>query len=332
MGARLGPHMTRLFPHGEPSEDARQTLEGVVERVVYSHPDSGWTVLRVSRRGAGKLTVVGRLPGLRTGEAARFTGRWKLDRKYGRQFEAASYLALRPETRAGMKKYLGSGLVEGIGKVMAQRLVDRFGLETLQVIENEPERLTEVDGIGPVRARRIQETWRRQAGLQEAMIFFRTHGLSTRQGLKAVKLWGDDAAALVRKNPYRLATDLFGVGFQRADAVATSLGLAADAPERIAAGLLYLLGRGADEGNVYLPRERLIDSAVKLLDAPAELVERVVDGECAAGRLTTRPLERTVAVLRPELDQAESGIADSLRRLAKARAATPEVDLPRAIA
>ena len=155
--------MARLFSQEEPAGDERQTLEGVVERVVYSHPDSGWTVLRVSR-GRRKLTVVGRLPGLGPGETARFSGSWKLDRKYGRQFEAASYLALRPETRDGMRKYLGSGLVEGIGEVMAGRLVDRFGLETLEVIANEPERLTEVAGIGAVRARRIQEAWRRQAG------------------------------------------------------------------------------------------------------------------------------------------------------------------------
>ena len=324
--------MTRLFPQDDPSDEARQTLEGVVQRIIYSHPESGWTVLRVSRRGAGKLTVVGRLPGLRPGETARFSGSWKLDRKYGRQFAAASYLALRPETRDGLQKYLGSGLVEGIGKVMARRLVGRFGLETLRVIENEPERLTEVDGIGPVRARRIQEAWRRQAGMQEAMVFFRTHGLSTRQGLKAVKLWGDDAAAMVRKNPYRLATDLFGVGFQRADAVATSLGLAPDAPERIAAGLRYVLGRAADQGNVYLPREHLAEAAVKLLDAPAALVEQVVDGEIAAGRLAARPLASTMAVLRPELDEAEAGIADHLQRLLTSRATLPPVDLPRAIA
>jgi exodeoxyribonuclease V alpha subunit len=325
--------MTRLFSQDEPPDEARQTLEGVVERIVYSHPESGWTVLRVTRGGGGsKLSVVGRMPGLQPGETARFTGRWRLDRKYGRQFEAASYLALRPETREGMKRYLGSGLIEGIGKEMARRLVERFGVETLEVIEHEPERLPEVDGIGPVRARRIQEAWRRQAGMQEAMVFFRTHGLSTRQSLKAVKLWGDDAAAVVRQNPYRLATDLFGVGFQRADAVASSLGLAADSPERIAAGLRYVLGRAADGGNVYLPRERLIESAVKLLAAPEELAERVVDAESAAGRLRVVPLEHTSAVLRPELDAAEAGIAEHLRRLLEAAAPVPEIVVSQAIA
>ncbi len=325
--------MTRLFPQDEPSNEARQTLEGVVERLVYSHPESGWTVLRVRRAGGGpKLTVVGRLPGLQPGETARFTGRWKLDRKYGRQFEAASFLALRPETRDGMKRYLGSGLIEGIGKEMARRLVDRFGVETLEVIARQPERLPEVAGIGPVRARKIQEAWRRQAGMQEAMVFFRTHGLSTRQGLKAVKLWGDDAAALVRQNPYRLATDLFGVGFQRADAVASSLGLAADSPERIAAGLRYALGRAADGGHVYLPRERLVESAVRLLAAPAELVEGVIDAESAAGRLRILPLESSSAVLRPELDAAEAGIAEHLRRLLETPTPVPEIEVRQAIA
>ena len=324
--------MKRLFPRDEPAEDERQTLEGVVERVVYSHPETGWTVLRVARGGGpAKVTVVGRLPGLQPGETARFAGSWKLDRKFGRQFEAASYLALRPETREGIKRYLGSGLIQGIGKEMARRLVERFGVETLEVIERQPERLDEVPGIGPVRARKIQEAWRRQAGMQEAMVFFRTHGMSTRQGLKALKLWGDDAAAVVRQNPYRLATDLFGVGFQRADAVATSLGLAADSPERIAAGLRYVLGRAADDGHVYLPRPRLVERAVQLLEATDELVERVIDAETAAGRLTTRPLEDTSAVLRPELDRAESEIADHLRRLRAATATPAKIDPKRAI-
>ena len=324
--------MNRLFAEDEPAEEARQNLEGVVERIVYSHPDSGWTVLRVSRGGGAKMTVVGRLPGLQPGETARFAGRWTLDRKFGRQFEAASYLALRPETREGMKRYLGSGLVDGIGKEMARRLVERFGVETLAVIERQPERLTEVPGIGPVRARKIREAWRRQAGMQEAMVFFRTHGLSTRQGLKAVKLWGDDAAAVVRQNPYRLATDLFGVGFQRADAVATSLGLDAEAPERIAAGLRYVLERAADGGHVYLPRARLIDGAVRLLAAADDLVERVLDAETAAGRLTARPLGDATAVLRPDLDRAESEIAAHLRRMAAATTGPAKLDPPRAIA
>ena len=328
--------MARLFPQKEPSKEERQTLEGVVERIVYSHPDSGWTVLRITRvGGSAKASVVGRLPGLQPGETVRFSGRWKLDHKYGRQFDAASYLALRPETRGGMKKYLGSGLVEGIGKVMAERLVDRFGVETLQVIEHEPERLTEVDGIGPVRARRIQEAWRRQAGMQEAMVFFRTHGLSTRQGLKAVKLWGDDASAVIRQNPYRLATDLFGVGFQRADAVATSLGLAADSPERIAAGLQYVLGRGADRRQrlpaARTPRRERRPGCSTLHRSWSRRVDR--RAECDGRTADQSDRSRTdSAVLRPELDEAEAGIADNLRRLAGAKTAPPEVNLRRAIA
>ena len=123
--------MSRLFAQQEPAENARQTLEGVVERIVYSHPESGWTVLKLARAGGGRLTVVGRLPGLQPGESVRFSGSWKLDRKYGRQFEAVSYLALRPETRDGMQRYLGSGLIEGVGPVMAERLVEKFGLDTL---------------------------------------------------------------------------------------------------------------------------------------------------------------------------------------------------------
>ena len=312
--------MSRLFSEDREPEGGEH-LEGVVERLVYDNAESGWTVLRLSPAGGGpRATVVGRLPGLRPGESVRLSGRWTLDRKYGRQFAATSYLALRPETRHGLEKYLGSGLVEGIGKVMASRLVERFGLETLRVIEHQPERLTEVDGIGRVRARRIQEAWRRQSGIQDAMVFFRTHGLSTRQGLKALKLWGEEAAAVIRSNPYRLATDLFGVGFRRADEVAISLGLAPDSPQRTAAGLRYLLGRAGDEGHVYLPREELVDSATRLLGVPRELAESVVDAEARHERLVLRSREGAPAVLLPALERAEAGIADNLGRLTRAPA------------
>ncbi len=315
--------MSDLF--GEPQQpEAAESLEGVVERLVYSNAESGWTVLRLRPERGRVATVVGRLPGLQPGETARFRGRWVNDRRWGRQFAAASYLALRPETREGLARYLGSGLIAGVGEVMARRLVERFGMATLRIITDEPERLTEVDGIGPVRARRIQEAWRQQSGIQEAMVFFRSHGLTTRQGLRALKLWGDDAVATIQSNPYRLATELFGVGFQRADQVASSLGLAPESAARIAAGLDYLLGRAADEGHVYLPRERLVERAVTLLELAAEQIEAVIDAEAGRERLVLRPLPAGTAVLRPDLERAEAGVAAGLLRLTGGR--------PRAVA
>ncbi len=322
--------MPRLFAEDD-AADGGQTVEGTVERIVYSSEESGWTVARLSAASGERLTAVGRLPGLRPGERVRLTGRWQRDSRFGRQFQADTCLPLRPETRTGLEKYLGSGLIDGIGKVMAKRLVKSFGLAALDVIEREPERLTEVPGIGPVRARKIQQAWRRQSGMQEAMVFFRGHGLSTRQGLKLIRLWGDDAVAVVQRNPFRLATEVFGIGFQRADQLASSLGLAADAPQRLAAGLHFTLDRAADRGHVYLPRRRLLEEAGRLLAAEPAPLGELLDTMIADGRLRSRPGPDGEAVLLPELERAEADIAAGIERLAAAGEPW-EIDAPRAVA
>src|SRR6185295_5264578 len=271
---RLRP-MTLLF-NSSPA-DAAATLHGVLERIVFANEENAWSVVRLTIPGQrDPVTAVGNLLGVQPGENLRLTGSWINDPKYGKQFRVATYATVAPATLIGIEKYLGSGLIRGIGKVMASRLVKTFGLETLEVIENQPRRLVEVEGIGPKRSRDILRTWSEQREIKEVMIFLQSHGVSTAYAIKIYKTYGPQATELVRQNPYRLAADVYGIGFKTADSIASALGIPPDAPQRIEAGTLHLLGQAADRGHLYLPRKTLIEEAEKLLEAPADRVERAL--------------------------------------------------------
>ena len=193
----------------EPSPDS--SLDGVVQRVVYTDKESGWTVLRLEL-GSGRrsATVVGPLFDVHPGQTVNVTGEWVEDPKYGRQFRATSYLTLQPQTLDGLESYLGSGLIPGVGKVMASRMVTRFGLDTLTVLEEEPERLREVEGIGKHRADKIRASWKKQRAARDVMVFLRTYGITSGQAVRIYKRYGHDAIRLLKSNPYRLAIHMHG--------------------------------------------------------------------------------------------------------------------------
>src|SRR6185295_9007191 len=259
------------------TRDAATTLEGALDRIVFTNEENAWSVVRLTVPGHRDLvTAVGNLLGVQPGENLRLTGTWINDPKFGKQFRVTSYATVVPATVGGIEKYLGSGLIRGIGKVMASRLVKAFGLETLEVIENRPTRLTEVEGIGPKRSREILRAWTEQREIKEVMIFLQSHGVSTHYAIKIYKTYGPLATKLVRENPYRLAADVYGIGFKTADKIAAALGVPPDAPQRIEAGTLYLLGEGANRGHLYLPRQALVEDAEKLLAAPADRVGQAV--------------------------------------------------------
>ncbi len=303
-------------------------VEGTVQRVVYASEASGWTVLRLAVVGRGTVTAVGRLPAIQPGERLRLTGSWEEDRKYGRQFRAESYLSLKPSTMEGIERYLGSGMVPGIGKVMAGRLVAQFGLDTLEVIERQPDRLAEVEGIGPVRARSIRQAWQEQHGMREVMVFLQSHGVSTAHAVKIFKRYGTEAPELVRSDPYRLASDVFGIGFQTADRIAGRLGLPPDAPQRAAAGVLHVLDRATERGHVLLPRSELVREAAELLDLPAAAVETALAALVERGAVVREvPSEAGAggaeSFFRPDLHAAEVGIARRLAGLLAGREPLP---------
>ncbi|HKI00588.1 MAG TPA: ATP-dependent RecD-like DNA helicase [Thermoanaerobaculia bacterium] len=310
------------------------TLEGVLDRVVFANEENAWSVVRLAVQGQRDVvTAVGNLLGVQPGENLRLTGTWINDPKYGKQFKVASYATVAPATVTGIEKYLGSGLIRGIGKVMASRLVETFGLETLDVIENRPERLTEVEGIGPKRSREILRAWAEQREIKEVMIFLQSHGVSTHYAIKIYKAYGSQATRLVKENPYRLATDIHGIGFKSADKIASALGIPTDAPQRIEAGTLYLLGQGADRGHLYLPRKTLAEEGEKLLGVPAARVEQAVAALAETEQIVLEALVDPAeqAVFLKALHAAESGAAARVRALLIQPPLPIEIDVDRAL-
>ncbi|MGC9357013.1 MAG: SF1B family DNA helicase RecD2 [Anaerolineae bacterium] len=289
-----------------------QTLEGTVERLTFQNEENGYTVAKLVPAGKSyEVTAVGPLAGVQVGESVRLRGLWTTHPRYGRQFEVRSYTVRLPATLEGLRKYLGSGLIKGIGPVNAGRIVDYFGLETLEVIEETPHRLREVPGIGEKRTARITAAWEEQKQIKEIMLFLQGHGVSTGLAVKIYKKYGDEAIAVVRSDPYRLAKDIWGIGFKTADKIARELGIAVDAPERLQAGLRYVLGTFSDDGHCFATREALIATASELLevgqgaceaqlDVLIRMEELIVDGE---------------AIYLPPFFYAEQGVANKIRQL-----------------
>ena len=289
-------------------EGEAETVDAVVDRLVYANEETTWSVARVHLPGrVGAVTAVGRLLGLQPGERVRLTGRWEHDRKYGRQFRVEAYLGLAPETLDGLRRYLGSGLVPGLGKVMAGRIVEKFGLDTLDVIENYPARLSQVTGIGRVRSRRIQAAWRKKRATREVMIFLQSHGISPRYADRIIHRFGEESAvAVVKSNPYRLADEIHGIGFSTADQIAESLGISPEAPARGKAGVLFVLGRAADRGHLFLPRAELEKDALALLHTEAAHVEQAVEALLESGAVVAEQARPKLPIYLPALHAAET--------------------------
>jgi exodeoxyribonuclease V alpha subunit len=294
-----------------PPAPKRAVLEGVLERVTYANEENGYTVARVDTgRGSGPgelLTVVGALLGAQVGESLRMEGRWGSHPQYGKQFHVENYTTVLPATVQGIRRYLGSGLVKGIGPVFADRITRHFGLDTLKVIEEEPERLIEVPGLGPKRTRRIAAAWEEQKAIKEVMLFLQSVEVSTSIAVRIYKKYGDASISVVKNQPYRLAADVWGIGFLTADKIARSVGIPHDSPERVKAGLQYALSQSADQGNCFLPEERLIADAVKLLQVDTGLVI-----ECLAELAGPGPDGEEPGVVREKVPGPEDGTAAGL--------------------
>jgi exodeoxyribonuclease V alpha subunit len=301
-------------------------LEAVLERLIYVNEDTGYTVARVATpRGMDLLTVVGALLGAQPGESLRLVGRWSSHPQYGRQFEVDSYTTVLPATIQGIQRYLGSGLVKGIGPVFAERIVSHFGLDTLTVIEEEPARLVEVPGLGPKRTAKITAAWAEQKAIKEVMVFLQTVGVSTSVAVRIYKQYGDASIGVVKNEPYRLAADVWGIGFKTADTIAQAVGIPHDSPQRVKAGLQYTLSEATDSGHCYLPDTQLVTDATKILDVPATLV-----AECLADLVTEEGVVREAvpgsdaepaqAIYLVPFHRAEQSLAGSLLRLLGDRA------------
>jgi exodeoxyribonuclease V alpha subunit len=318
------------MPPTVPSRADGAVLDGVLERVTFANPETGYTIARIAPEhggGADLITAVGPLLGAQVGEFLRLRGRWSSHPRFGRQFEVHSYATVLPATAAGIQKYLGSGLIKGIGPVMAERMVAHFGVDIMHVIDQTPGRLAEVDGLGPKRTAMIAAAWAEQKAIKEVMIFLQGVGVSTSLAVRIYKKYGDASVSVVSHEPYRLAADVWGIGFKTADTIAVAVGIARDSPERIKAGLAYTLSEAADDGHCYLPAPNLIADAAKILEVPPELITPCLDELAAAEGVVREAVPaqahaapQVPAVYLPPFHQAERSVAHALLRLLAARA------------
>jgi exodeoxyribonuclease V alpha subunit len=304
-----------------------ESLSGVVERVTYHNPENGFAVLRVQSGGRhGLVTVIGHLPSVVAGEYVEATGEWQQDRDHGLQFKAAELRTTPPHTVAGIEKYLGSGLVKGIGPHFARKIVEVFGERTLAVIDESPTFLREVKGIGPRRIQQIRASWQEQKAVRKIMVFLQSHGVGTARAVRIYKQYGDEAIELVRTNPYRLATDIWGVGFRTADELAGRLGLDPASPLRARAAVRYVLQQLSNEGHCGFPEAGVIDRTAALTGIDPAVVAAAVEHERAEGNLVREPdFEEPWLYLKP-LFLAEVGVARHLRNLREGPHPLPALD------
>jgi exodeoxyribonuclease V alpha subunit len=309
-----------------------EPLSGIIERVTFHNPDSGYAVLRVQGVGRrGVVTVVGHLPAVHAGEFLEGEGDWVQDRDHGLQFKATSLRLTPPHTPEGIVKYLASGLVKGIGPHYARRIVEVFGDRTLQVIDESPAFLTEVKGIGPKRIQQIRESWKEQKAVRGIMVFLQSHGIGTARAVRIYKTYGDAAVSTVRENPYRLATDIWGVGFRTADELAGRLGIDRASPLRARAALKYVLQELSGQGHVGFPEAGVIERTAELTQISTDVVHAAVEHEREAGEVVREPkADETWLYLKP-LFMAEVGVARSLRNLREGGHPLPAINIDNAL-
>ena len=311
----------------------QEVLAGLVERVTFHKEENGFCVLRTKARGHRDLvTVVGQAASISAGEWITTSGEWVNDRAHGQQFRARFLKSSVPTSIEGIEKYLGSGMIRGIGPAYAKKLVRAFGEKVFDTIEVEPGRLREVDGIGPVRARRIVDAWAKQKIVREIMMFLHSNGVGTARAVRIYKTYGSDAVQVMTENPYRLTRDVRGIGFKTADAIAMRLGFEKTAMIRLRAGVSFALAEAMDEGHCGLPIGDLVPLAESLLDAPAEMISAALDLERCEGAVVADTVGETDCAFLAGLYRAEQTIAERLIKIAGGELPWPLIDASKAIA
>ena len=303
-------------------------IRGVVERITYQNPENGYTVLKCAVKSYKELvTVIGSLLDVNVGSVLLIYGNWKVDSRYGRQFAAESWEETLPATVFGIEKYLGSGLIKGVGPKYAKKIVAQFGTETLEVIETDISRLQEVDGIGKKRIKMIRDSWERQKEIKNVMLFLQDHGVSTSFAAKIYRQYGNESLDKMKENPFQMADDIWGIGFKTADGIAQKLGFAKEAYVRLRSGIMYTLSNLADEGHVFAYQEQLIAKAAELLEAEESSIVMTLDQMIMDKDLICETVDYNTdqaemkAIYLPAFYYAEAGVAGKLKRLAQAPAA-----------
>lgn len=309
-----------------------ETIAGIVERVTYHNSENGFCVLRVNVKGHKDLvTIVGNLSMISAGEYVQASGIWIHDRQHGRQFKAEFLKATPPTSLEGIEKYLGSGMIKGIGPVYAKKLVFAYGKNVFEIIESNPERLREVAGIGQHRATQITKGWADQRIIRDIMLFLHQHKISTARAVRIYKTYGARAIEVITEDPYRLARDIRGIGFVSADTIAQQVGIAKDSLIRARAGITYALSKAMDDGHCGLPQELLLTSCQELLDISLELVSQALEAELAARNVVQQNIEQTICIFLSGLFYAERAIAEKIMTLTKSPLPWPKIDTAAAL-
>jgi len=308
-------------------------IKGILERIIYENEETGFIVAKIKEDGKKELTtIVGNLIGVNPGETLELQGRWVYKKDYGEQFEVRDYRTVVPATIAGIEKYLGSGLIKGIGPVTAKRIVSHFGLETLDVIEKTPRRLLEVEGVGEKRVSMIVGAWEAQREIKEVMLFLQSHGVSTSYAVKIYKHYGGGSISVVKNDPYRLAKEIYGIGFKTADKIAGNLGIGKDSLKRIEAGVIYVLSELVDEGHTCYPYRDLVEEASKVLEVPKPLVEEGIESLRKSDELIIEEDKDDRLVFLKPLHVAEVSVARRLREILSHPRRNPvSIDVDKAI-
>ena len=324
-------------PQSQPAAPAQpDQLAGLVERVTFHNDESGFCVLRIKARGHRELvTVVGTLPEVRAGEWLEARGRWTVNKEYGQQFQAEILRTMPPTTVEGIEKYLASGMIKGVGPVLAGRIVKAYKERTFEIIDADPHSLTYVEGIGPTRKKKITEAWQEQKAIREIMVFLHGHKVSTSRAFRIFKAYGNEAIEKVRQDPYRLARDIDGIGFKTADVIAESVGIGQQSDLRARAGVEYVLLQLTQEGHCGYGREELVAMTAKLLEIPDETIQTAVDFLVREKRIVARTLDGDAgplpAVFLAGLDSSEKNLAESLVTRQSGKHPCPPIDIEKAI-
>lgn len=303
-------------------------LDGVLERIVYANQENGFTIGEL-RTDIVPITIAGTLIGVQCGETLRVRGQWVEHPKFGKQFKVESFDSRLPATVHGIRKYLGSGLIPGVGKVYANKIVDRFGEDTLRVITEESAKLCEISGIGPTRAKSIKQSWDEHRSVREIMIFLQTYGITTSQCMRIFRSYGEQARIIIERDPYRLAREIYGIGFKTADKIAVNLGFASDCDARIDAGLLFTLQEVELDGHTCFPTNELLLNACELLHLPIEKLQGRFQHLLETNQIILIKSDR---VQRRRAYESEHAIAQSIQRLNDAQGRLPRFNVDAAIA
>ncbi len=306
-------------------------LKGHIERVTFSSEESAFAVCKIKVKGERDLvTIVGNMVNPVPGEFVELTGKWSIHPKFGSQLTVQHYKTLVPATQFGIQKYLGSGLIKGIGPVMAKRIVKQFGIKSLDIIEKDITKLSKVEGIGKKRIEMIKKAWDEQKEVRSVMLFLQSHGVSTAYAAKIFKTYGQDSINIVKENPYRLAREIFGIGFITADNIAEKLGITKDAPQRIEAGLEYVLHKLADDGHVCYPYEELCEKVKEMLAVDRQIVLKAVADSFQADRIVIEDINGKLVFLK-KFHVCETGITQNFKRLKHSPKSVRKIDSNKAI-